>query len=209
MPLQITFLSESRAADDADVRSPFIMRTSVTRQASSAAETLVADVASVWLPTGVLGDVLVQLLPPSEATIAQVAAMRQELRVIEPVHVQGRLLLEGATADSARVRPLAGVSAPVFVPRCPRRQTTSAYVAREVLRAFMDVAQVSVEAGGRAEALPANGTDVGPRVRVHVLVDQQIVRRGENLAALLALVAGILSCLLRANRSFRCLLYER
>lgn len=191
MTLQVTLLSEGRAAGRADVRSPFIIvRAPMTRQASPGAETLVADVAGVRLAAGVYGNVLVELLPSSEATIAQVAAMRQELRVVEPVHVQGGLLLERAAADLAHVGPLAGVSAPVLVPRRPRRQTTPAHVAREVLRALVDVSQVPVEAGSRAEALLAHGTDVGPRVRVHVAMDQQIVRTGENLAALLALVTG-------------------
>lgn len=92
------------------------MRTSVTRQASSAAKTLVAYVASRLL-VGVRGKVFVQFLPSPEATIAEIAAMRQGLQMIEPVHVQGRLLLERVTAGFAHVRPFASMCAPVFIER--------------------------------------------------------------------------------------------
>lgn len=147
MSPEISFLSESRAANRADVQTLIGMSAPMTGDASFAAERLVADIAGVRLSIGVPGRVFVQFLLPPETAIAQSATVRQDLRMVESVYVEGRLLLEGLAAGLAHVGPLVGVGPPVLVPRRLRGKMTAANVAGEVFNAVVDISHVPVQTG--------------------------------------------------------------
>lgn len=200
MSLQISFLSESGAANRADVRTLIGMSVPMTVDASLAAEGLVADVASIRLSIGVPGRVFIQFLLPPETAVAESATVRQDLGMVESVHVQGRLLLEGLAAGLAHVGSLVGVGPPVLVPRRLRGKMTAAHVAGEVLNAVVDISHVPVQTGRRSEALVAIGTDVGSHAGVNVPVNQQIVRRGKSFPAIFTFVRGTSVTLLRRPR---------
>lgn len=192
MPLQVSFLSESGAANRAEVQTLIGMSAPMTGDATFAAERLVADIAGVRLPIGVPGRVFIQFLLPPETAVALRATVRQDLGMAESVHVQGRLLLEGLAAGLAHVEPLVGVGQPVLVPRRLRGKMTAANVAGEIFNTIVDISHVSVQTGRRSEALVAIGTDVGPHAGMNVAVNQQIVRRGKNFPAIPTLVRDIL-----------------
>jgi len=97
--------------------------------------------------------------------------MRQDLGMVESMHVQGRFLLEGLAAGLAHVWPLIRVGAPVLVPRRLRGEMTAANVTGEIFDAVMNVLHMPVQTGSRSKALVANGTSIGSHAGMNVAVN--------------------------------------
>ena len=153
---QISFLTERKAARQAQKRFLLRMHQFMTSQIVFHAETFSALVAKVFFFTRVSRDVTQQLLPPSKPSRTVRARVRKGIRVSFPVDVQGCFRFERFTASRANERSLPRVYPPVIFSRGFQSELSTAYVALVFFYTLVNVFEVIGKSRGMTELFTAN-----------------------------------------------------
>lgn len=132
------------------------MNVSVPVQIAFNTERFPANLALVFLFSGVGRQVSVQLSFPPEFPGAIRAFVRERIHVDFAVNAQGRHGFECFPASVANVRAFPGMRPPVIVPNGPLRESFSAQIAQPVPPPFVYVPNVPDQSSFFLQSLPAN-----------------------------------------------------
>lgn len=167
---KITFLSETDGTERTGVGFVVGVSLSVPSDLVFDCETLAADVASVWLLTGVSAQVMRQLLPSAKLLTAGRAVVPKVVRVSATMNVDRVGCGEGFAASVAHIRSLSGVRSSVVVTRSFVGKTAGTDVTRVVLDLVVHTTQVPRQVRMRAVLPPTDVTRERPFVSMYSYV---------------------------------------
>lgn len=187
---KVSLLIKTLAAHIADVFIIVIVSRTVPYSRGRAPESFLAELAAVGLLVGMSQLMPLHVLLPGESSMTELTVEQEALRVEPSMHRERCSLSEAFATGLADVGPLVRVSALVFVPSDLRRKSAFAVVALVVLDLLVNVAHMPIQRRSRREALATDFAGARTLVRVHAPVRDVVVRSGQKLGTLLALVVG-------------------